>query len=426
MTKALLVSTKYPYPTDDGKKAVLAGFLDYLTDRLGSDNVVYVVVGRNPRHGPERAECRTVWLSPPGRLTQLWNALRSLCGLDRKSLQEALTYAPRVERELVEFVDATGPDVVLLDTIRMGQYFWERRQPNGRWVLFMDDLFYLRFRRMVNAATTDAEIRFEPAGTFAPSLPAIARRLLQISFVQNFLYRLESSKSERREVESTGKFDRCLLVNPNEARVLQARCPNAPVLPVKPLLRTGDAVPPRNFDGTPRFLLFGSLRHPVYRASVLKFLQRPIEDALRCMPSADIVIVGEGADDEIRAQCARFDGRISIHGFVSDIDALFTTACALLIPLIAPGGLKLKTLTALYYGLPIVATDSGVDGIPLRDGFDFIRENDLGGFAPHMARLTDLSLNREISRNAARAFQQHYSKERVYAEYDEIFGLASS
>ena len=82
----------------------------------------------------------------------------------------------------------------------------------------------------------------------------------------------------------------------------------------------------------------------------------------------------------------------------------------------------MKALTALFYGLPIVATDSGVDGIPLQDGVDFLRENALERFSLHMARLCDPSFNGEISRNATRAFQKHYSKERVYEDYDAIFG----
>jgi len=423
MKRVLLVSTKYPLPTDDGKKTVLAGFLFYLVDRLGGDNVTYVVVGRNEQELPAPPPCRTIWIEPPGRLTQTWNALRSLCGRDEKSLQEALTYAPRIERQLSDLVDQIKPNLLLLDTLRMGQYFWNSKLADCRRVLFMDDLFYLRFRRMLEAAATDPSVRFNPAGTFAPSLPAIARKVLRITPVQNLLYRLESAKSERRELESPRHFDRCLLLNPNEARELRERCQQGSILPVEPLLDVAPSAPPRRFDGTPLFVLFGSLRHPVYRASVLRFLQRSMEDALAKIPDARIEIVGAGADDEIRAHCARFGDRVTIRGFLQNIDPLFTTACALLIPLIAPGGLKLKTLTALYYGLPIVATDSGVDGIPLRDGVDFVRENTLERFSVQMDRLRDLSFNHAVSRNATRAFQKHYSKDRVYRGYDAIFGL---
>lgn len=423
MTRALLVSTKYPFPADDGKKTVLAGFLAYLINRLGQDNVTYVVVGRKEREPPAPPPVRTLWITPPGRLTQIWYALQSLCNLNRRSLQEALTYAPHVARDLTDIMNESEPDLLLLDTIRMGQYFLRPTTIGCRRILFMDDLFYLRFRRMLQSAAADPAVRYSPAGTFAPSLPLFARQLLRLTPLQNLLYRIESSKSERREIESPQQFDRCLLMNPNEVQLLRDRCPQGSILPVKPLLRVPPTAPSRRFDGAPLFVLFGSLRHPVYRASVLRFLRHALGNALREIPAARIEIVGDGADDEIRAHCERFRDRVVIRGFVQDIGSLFSTACALLVPLIAPGGLKLKTLTALYYGLPILSTDGGVDGIALRDGVDFVRENDLDRFPRQMARLIDQPLNERISRAAMRTFRESYSTERVYEDYDEMFGL---
>src|SRR4051812_10609949 len=43
--RVAVVSTVDPYPSDTGKKVVIAGFLEYLKDRLGPRNVHYVIVG---------------------------------------------------------------------------------------------------------------------------------------------------------------------------------------------------------------------------------------------------------------------------------------------------------------------------------------------------------------------------------------------
>jgi glycosyltransferase involved in cell wall biosynthesis len=109
-----------------------------------------------------------------------------------------------------------------------------------------------------------------------------------------------------------------------------------------------------------------------------------------------------------------------VRGFVESLDEIFSSVCALLVPLLAAGGLKLKILTALYYGLPIVATEVSVDGIPMQDGVHYIRENAIERFAAHMARLCDRSYNAVMSRNASDLFREHYSKEAVFREYDEL------
>jgi len=419
---AVIVSTKYPFPSDDGKKTVLAGFLGYLLERFGQENVLYVVIARKPPSVVNERVCRTIWIPPPGLAAKVWNLFKCVSGIENKSMQEALTYSPKVKRTLNALIEPLRPELLILDTLRIGQYFWSSGPPGARLVLYMDDLFSLRFRRMTEVSMKSKEVRFDPSGTFASTLPALARAVIQVGPVQQYLFRMEAARMETRERDSTTRFNRCLLINPNEAQLLSAQCPGGPIAAVTPVLFKSSCAVQRKFDGTPLFLLFGSLRHPVYRASVIRFLQRGMDNVLQRIPNARICIVGDGADDEIRGLCRRFGNHVETPGFVGNLDAVFSTACALLVPLLAAGGLKLKILTALYYGLPIIATDSGVDGIPLIDGTHFLRENAIERFPVHMLRLMDIPYNREISRNASALFNEHYSKERIYRDYDELMG----
>lgn len=423
---AAIISTKYPYPTDDGKKKVLAGFLAYLLERFGKDNVTYIVLGRQGDAAASDPLCATVWVDPPAWTAQGWNLLKSLSGIESKSMQEAVTFSSRVKRRLDALVATLDPEILILDTLRIGQYFWSPEPTGARRILYMDDLFSLRFRRMNDVSATDEAVRFDASGTFSPMLPGLARAVIQFGSVQKFLYRLEAAKMDRRERDCTGRFDRCLLINPNEARSLTDQCPGKPVFPVSPLLFPEPCRVRRDFSGAPSFLLFGSLRHPVYRASVIRFLERGLEGVIRLIPDARVSIVGEGGGEEMARLCSRFGHNVELRGFVDDLDAVFSTTCALLVPLLAAGGLKLKVLTALYYGLPIVATDCSVDGIPLEDGVHFIRENDIERYPIHMARLRDVSYNFQVSRNASALFREHYSKESVCKEYDGLLGPAGA
>lgn len=423
---AVIISTKYPYPTDDGKKKVLAGFLAYLLERFGRDHVMYVVLGRQRDAAAPDPPCKTVWFDPPAWTSQAWNVFKSLSGIGPRSMQEAVTFSPQVKRRLDALVATLDPELLILDTLRIGQYFWSPGQAGARRILYMDDLFSLRFRRMNDVSSTNEAVRFNASGTFSPMLPRLARSVIQLGSVQKFLYRMEAAKMDRRERDCTGRFDRCLLINPNEARSLADQCPGTPVFPVTPLLFPEPCAVRRQFSGAPSFLLFGSLRHPVYRASVIRFLERGLEGVIRLMPDARISIVGEGGGEEIDRLCGRFGRNVEVKGFVEDLDAVFSTSCALLVPLLAAGGLKLKVLTALHYGLPIVATECSVDGIPMEDGVHYLRENDVERYSVHMARLRDVAFNLQVSRNASALFREHYSKDSVFGEYDRLLGPAGS
>lgn len=417
---AVIISTKYPFPPDDGKKTVLAGFLAYLLDRYGKDNVTYVVIGRQ-RHPPAAEPlCRTVWINPPGWTAQGWNLLKSFSGIDARSMQEAVTCSSRVKRSLDALVETLNPGILILDTLRIGQYFWSPGPSVVRRILYMDDLYSLRFRRMTDVSASNEDVRFDPSGTFFSMLPGLARAAIQFGPVQRFLYRSEAAKMDRRERESTGRFDQCLLINPNEARSLAQQCPGKPIHSVKPLLFPAPCAVRREFNGAPSFLLFGSLRNPVYRASVIRFLERGMAGVFRLMPDAKVTIVGEGAGEDMGRLCSQFGRNVELRGYVDSIDALFSTACALLVPLLAAGGLKLKILTSLYYGLPVIASECSVDGIPLQDGVHFIQEDDVERYATHMVRLREVAYNLQVSRNASALFREHYSKDAVYREYDDL------
>lgn len=420
--KAILISNKFPFPANDGKKTVLVGFLHYLTDRFGNDNVTYVVIGKQDQASMPAMPCKTIWISPPRRLSQVWHLLTNIVNPRGKSLQESITFSAAIQTKLDRLVRETTPALLLFDTLRIGQYFESKTYTGCQRILYMDDLFYLRFRRMLDVSATQGAA-LDVTGTFSAFLPRFAQAFLRIGFLRDTFLRIEINRVERRELSSPALYDRCLLINPNEVELLKTRSRNNNVYPVKPVLALNPCPRPRNYQGAPVFLMFGSLRHPVYRASVIHFLNVAMKETVRSLPSAKIIIIGDGADSEVEGLCNLYRDNIELAGFVENIDSLFSSACALLVPLLTAGGLKLKTLTALYYGLPIIATDNGVDGIPLQDTLDFIRENDITRFPIHMRKLCDVQFNKTLSENTSKAFVGNYAKERVYEEYDDLFGI---
>ncbi|MEK8051141.1 glycosyltransferase family 4 protein [Ideonella sp. DXS22W] len=423
--RAMLISHKHPYPTDDGKKAVLAGFAAWLIERHGAAQVTYVVIDHPPADGvAEALPCETVWIPPPGRMAQVAHALASLAGLSGLSLQEAMTRSGRVGAALRALVAQRRPALLVLDTLRVGQYVEQGHADGPRRVLYMDDLFHLRFARLAALAAQGAGQAMAPAGTFARVLPAPARALLAWPALRNRLYRLEARKVERRELAAPHRFDTCLLINPDETTLLRARAgaAAAQVQTVRPLLVQGPTPPPRAYAGEALFVLFGSLRHPVHRASVLRFIGTEGDAVFAALPGLRLVIVGDGADTGVVEACRRRPGT-ELAGFVHDIAPLFARACALLVPSLAGGGLRLKALTAMHHGLPIVATAAGIEGLPLRDGEQVLLADTPASFAAPMQRLLDRDCNRRIGEAASAVFEREFGRSRVFADFDHLFGL---
>ncbi len=424
--RAIIVGTKNLYPIDDGKKAVINGFLLYLVERLGPENVCYAVLGTPPKEGQQTLPCTVTWIQPPRRLRQIWTILTESVLRKRRSFQEALFYSPAVTQALESLVDNWNADLVLLDTVRIGQLL-EHTESNGvRRFLYMDDLFYLRFRSMLDASADQPDTSLDPSGTFASNLPSFAQALIRINFVKRALLKLEMNAIEHRELLSPSRFDKCFLINPQEATVLQDRTSSSNIYAIKPILYSDPCPVKRDFNGRPTFILLGTLRNPAHRFSVCYFLEHCMPLVVSAIPDVRLKIIGTGVDDTLRSLAARYELEVELAGYVEDIDDVMRTACALLIPLRFGGGLRLKTLTAFYYGLPVVTTDYGINGLDLQENAGFIRENDICNFPMHMQQLLDREYNTALSNRASNSFLQHYSKEAVYAEYEALFDLAES
>lgn len=112
--------------------------------------------------------------------------------------------------------------------------------------------------------------------------------------------------------------------------------------------------------------VIGSMEwYPTYSAS-RRLLDRLWPEIKRRVPSATVQIVGWNARTALRNYLAIPD--VVIDENVPDIRPYFERTGVLLY---APGrgsGMKIKVLEALAFGVPVVTTSEGVEGLPAQDG----------------------------------------------------------
>jgi glycosyltransferase involved in cell wall biosynthesis len=289
-------------------------------------------------------------------------------------------------------------------------------------VLYLDDLMALRFRHLARLADERPDAAWDPLGTFLPFVPKPLAPILRRRGVQRWLFRIEEERIGRRERAALADHDLALLINPGEAELLRHETGCAHVASIKPGLVMPEPPRPRRWDGAPEFLVLGSLRNAAHAASTALLLERELDALIRRIPGVRLRIVGGGATPGLLAFAARYPAHVRFEGFVADLDDALAGACALLAPLAFGGGLKLKVLTALAAGLPVIATRAGVDGIPVVPGADCLVEDDLERWPDALHSLLDPARNRAIGDAGRAAFAAHYARDVVFREYDALFG----
>jgi hypothetical protein len=200
-----LVSAVDPYPTDAGKKVVLAGFLEYLTTRVGPDNVHYLMVGGHARRGfPAQLHP----LPKPRALAAFGSVLTRTC-TGRASLQESLLRSAEVREAIHRTLDRLSPALEIYDTVRMAQYAPAHR--TDQQICYLDDLFSERYKTMLVAADRYPDVDIQPLGNFATHVPRPLRPLAEHKRSQRLLLRLEQHLVRRSEDRTVHRFGTTLL-----------------------------------------------------------------------------------------------------------------------------------------------------------------------------------------------------------------------
>jgi glycosyltransferase involved in cell wall biosynthesis len=74
------------------------------------------------------------------------------------------------------------------------------------------------------------------------------------------------------------------------------------------------------------------------------------------------------------------DPTVQVTGRLPDLSPLLAAATLAPVPLRAGGGTRLKVLEALAYGIPVVSTRKGCEGLDVEDGVHVVLADDVDGF----------------------------------------------
>lgn len=404
---------------DNGKTVVVNGFMRHLVDRLGAEQVHYLHVGQPLAALP--ADLEGIVVHEVGRPSRL-DMLRGLiveAGLRRRSLQETFTASPTVAGAVERTLTEVGPELLLVDTLRMAQHARRGGPPTMRRVLYYEDLFSVRYRRMLGVLRKgDAD--FDPLGQFGGFIPRRWQGLTRMRLTRDLLLRFEAgrvARSERREASGT---DVCVLLNEREATQLAAETGRT-VSVVPPSLPSREG-PLARWSGRPDFAFVGLLSIPHNHDGLIWFLDEVWPLVLRGRPDARLTVIGRDAPVDLCERARRSAGSVELAGFVDDLDEVLGGSAALVSPLRFGSGVKIKTLEALARHLPVVSTTIGAEGIATQSGPGLRIADRPEEFAAALLTMADPDERIIESAGAARTYRRLWAPGVVGAAYDEVFG----
>ncbi|MCX7872239.1 MAG: glycosyltransferase [Verrucomicrobiae bacterium] len=130
-------------------------------------------------------------------------------------------------------------------------------------------------------------------------------------------------------------------------------------------------------------------------------------------PGTRFAIVGRKPMESVRA-LARKDNSIIVTGTVDDVRPWLDKATAMVVPLRAGGGTRIKIYEAMAQGTPVVSTSIGAEGLAIKDNENILIADSVEEFAQDvLTLLEDRTLGEKISKNARELVEKNFSWQKV-------------
>lgn len=297
-------------------------------------------------------------------------------------------------REIATAVDEWPPDVVVAQHLHMAPF--PLRVP--------------RVARILRHHNVDSSLVYRLGATTPnPITGALLRQL--------------AGQVRRDEQRHCPRFDRCVMITEDDALLLRRHVPEARTVVLPTGLAMDDYAPAvLPSPGTPlRLVTAGSLIFRPTAEGLLEFVREAWPIIRRRHPDATFRVIGH-CPPGVRAELER--NAVEVMGRVPEVRTSLDRAHAFIVSLRAGSGLRIKVIEAFAFGVPVVSTTLGAEGIPATPGEHLLLADEPAAQADAIERLyTDAVLSARM-REAARTFvEREYSLEAVAERTREIYSI---
>lgn len=394
--RILFLSQVLPYPLDAGPKMRSYYVLRHLVQNHDVTLVTFVRDSDRPEFVSHLAEfCYAVHTVPMQRskVKDVKFLLHSL--VNQKPFLITRDYVPAMINTLRQLTHIQTFDVIHADQLWMAQYALAAKamQPSARLVIDKHNAVYHIPQRLANEEKN-------PLKRLFLAREAQLMTKFEPETCQEFDYSVWVTDVDRQAV-----LPQSAQLNSHSASMVIPICANpGQVAPVE-----------RNPNGR-RITFLGGLHWPPNAQGVLWFAQHVFPKIQAQAPDAILTAIGKNPPAGLTGP------GIETTGYVVDPMPYLAETAAFIVPLHAGGGMRVKILDAWSWGLPIISTTIGAEGIDITPGSDMLIADTAEDFAQAVISvLNNPALAQQLAQNGRQTVLEKYNWQTVYTAWDRVY-----
>ncbi len=216
----------------------------------------------------------------------------------------------------------------------------------------------------------------------------------------------ETAMWKKLELGIMQRVDATLVVSDVEKKILDEIYP-ADNVTVVSNIHNLQPTSGNSFEDRKDLLFIGGFKHLPNVDAILWFTKSVMPLITKERPNIKLNIVGSNPPQEILNLSSK---NIKVWGYVENVDSLFNTCAVFVAPLRYGAGVKGKVGQAAEYGLPVVSTSIGIEGMHMKDTSDCLVADDEKEFARSVLKLLDdKNLWLKISKGSKEVISKHFS-----------------
>ena len=244
--------------------------------------------------------------------------------------------------------------------------------------------------------------------------------------VKRALLKLEAAKLAHYETTTCRKFNHVVWVTQEDrdaieshARQFDTELDNSIVIPIsvdpsldRPLARQ---------LASHRVTFLGGLHWPPNADGILWYAREVWPIVIKAVPHAILTVIGKAPPAELLSLCSVVKN-IDVVGYIEDPTPYLSETAVSIVPLHAGGGMRVKILDAWKWGLPVVSTTIGAEGIKIRPDNNICIADSADCFAQATIRLLSNPLTAQrVAKAGRQTLEQEYSWNTTYTKWDQIY-----